>query len=547
MEYIGKNKFSNLEYKIRMPKFGTIINEQCSSNSEYISKRETVITTKLRDFSRENITAAEKKRGIARPQTNIRQAIFDLLRLHPSPRYCGPFTGPINGVWEEAARNMVSRDREKKFHYFVTFTHAQSQPCRKWTLDDDKTTTKLKPEFAVELEEISLAGPASEISKNIIYPCEHGKCCIHCPCNLCTSSNKPCNQYCASHPCVECDKQCLNHQCRLDRTYSNQDSFTIPFYCDILDEDAISEERNSLLCYDPRLQNPYDPEYDFIKYAGIPRDCSKCQIDLLDHEIHHHVLHYCCKFCRKSLRIIRNNPIDIIQLIEEKKKIKRIDDTTCSFCYKLFKYPSGRIYHESTEHTLNEKPYKCQECPQSFASLVAKTHHQIKHKKTNQEYTCNVCKEIFNAERTLKRHIKSIHENQTKEELQCEECDNKFTRIDNLKRHLQEIHRISTLNINFIRKLKNNLFECNYCDASFGRKQTLNDHILSSHDKLDSDSLQCALCSKTFVNVRNKIRHVSTVHEKLGEEYKCKYCEKKFGRKDNLTKHVKQFHTKSCE
>ena len=79
MEYIGKNEFDNLEYKIRMPKFGTIINEECSSNSEYISKRENVITRKLRDFSRENITATEKKRGILRPQTNIRQAIFDML------------------------------------------------------------------------------------------------------------------------------------------------------------------------------------------------------------------------------------------------------------------------------------------------------------------------------------------------------------------------------------------------------------------------------------------------------------------------------------
>ena len=131
---------------------------------------------------------------------------------------------------------------------------------------------------------------------SIIYPCEHGKCCIHCPCNLCTSSDKPCNQYCARHPCVKCDKQCLNHQCRLDGTYSSQDSFTIPFYCEILDEDARSKESNSLLCYDPRLHHPYDPEYYFIKYAGIPRDCSKCQIDLLDHEIHHHVLHYFCKF-----------------------------------------------------------------------------------------------------------------------------------------------------------------------------------------------------------------------------------------------------------
>ena len=74
-------------------------------------KRENVITTKLRNFSRENITAAEKKRGILRPVTNIRQAIFDLLRLHPSPRYCVSFTGPINGVWKEASR-MESSDRE---------------------------------------------------------------------------------------------------------------------------------------------------------------------------------------------------------------------------------------------------------------------------------------------------------------------------------------------------------------------------------------------------------------------------------------------------
>ena len=128
MEFIGKNKFDELEYKIRMPKFGTIINEQCRSNSEYISKRENVITTKLRNFSRENITAAEKKRGILRPVTNIRQAIFDLLRLHPYPRYCGPFTGPINGVWKEASR-MESSDREKKIPLFCNI-----YPCTVSTL-----------------------------------------------------------------------------------------------------------------------------------------------------------------------------------------------------------------------------------------------------------------------------------------------------------------------------------------------------------------------------------------------------------------------------
>ena len=100
------------------------------------------------------------------------------------------------------------------------------------------------PEFKVDSQQAKLSGPASTMSKTIIYTCEHGKCCIKRPCNLCTSGDEPCSRNCACSPCEECDQQCQEHKIGLDRTYSCSDSFTIPFYYQNLDEDARTEDTN---------------------------------------------------------------------------------------------------------------------------------------------------------------------------------------------------------------------------------------------------------------------------------------------------------------
>ena len=133
------------------------------------------------------------------------------------------------------------------------------------------------------------------MSKSIVYPCEYGTCCIHCPCNLCTSGERPCNLFCAKSPCKECDQQCQEHKIQLDRTFSESDSFTIPFYYDTLDEEARTDEYpNSFIIYP--IDWSCDPKSHLIKYAGIPRSCVTCCGDLLEHKTHHSVLHYRCKF-----------------------------------------------------------------------------------------------------------------------------------------------------------------------------------------------------------------------------------------------------------
>ena len=77
-------------------------------------KRETAIRSKLRNLMRE---------GIARPVKRIRQGIFDLLKLHPLPRYCGPFTGQIDGHWNYnyfyRLSEEYSNDADKHFIYLA--------------------------------------------------------------------------------------------------------------------------------------------------------------------------------------------------------------------------------------------------------------------------------------------------------------------------------------------------------------------------------------------------------------------------------------------
>ena len=191
-------------------------------------------------------------------------------------------------------------------------------------------------------------------------------------------------------PCGECDQQCLEHKCELDRTYSEKDSFTIPFYFQDLDEEARTNDNNlSAYSYGDGRGYGYDyePEKTFIKYAGIPRSCTKCQVDLLDHEVHHNVLHYPCKFCRKSLRLWKNNPVNYLQLMQEKRNNDIHDTTTCSFCYKCFTDSAIRKYQETTEHIDNEKPFKCVQCPRTYTSLIGLNHHNRVHDTAPNEYS----------------------------------------------------------------------------------------------------------------------------------------------------------------
>lgn len=132
----------------------------------------------------------------------------------------------------------------------------------------------------------------------------------------------------------------------------------------------------------------------------------------------------------------------------------------------------NRKYHEKTEHSDHEKPFKCNECTNSFSSLIGLKHHKRNHNITPNEYSCETCRKIFSAESTLKRHIKSVHCNESKEKFQCDVCDKLFTRADNLTGHTHEAHKEPSLNTQYIRQFAKP-FKCDYCESRYSRKDKL--------------------------------------------------------------------------
>ena len=159
---------------------------------------------------------------------------------------------------------------------------------------------------------------------------------------------------------------------------------------------------------------------------------------------------------------------------------------------------------------------------------------------------CFTCTKYFSNERTLKSHVKSVHEEKL---FSCKYCAKKFATLGNLKCHEDNIHK------------DGGKHQCVQCDESFKTAGRLGEHMRVFHDAL---KLKCDFCGKgylvqksltkhisekhsgpsqwicqhcdhSFVNRESLVKHISSVHEKI--RFKCKFCEQDFSRKQNRKSH----------
>ena len=110
---------------------------------------------------------------------------------------------------------------------------------------------------------------------------------------------------------------------------------------------------------------------------------------------------------------------------------------TCDSCDKTFHLLSNCKKHFESFHANN--PHKCQNCSTTFQSLEDLQKHNCVQK--DSLFECNQCKKLYSSKKTLKLHIKDLHEEAPLIECQFESCDKKF-KLKNLKKHLQR-HRKS--------------------------------------------------------------------------------------------------------
>ena len=167
-------------------------------------------------------------------------------------------------------------------------------------------------------------------------------------------------------------------------------------------------------------------------------------------------------------------------------------------------------YQEPCVNTRSEKKVKktkdnnreiktqCHICKQDIFSNFMKMHLLVVHKMLNP-YQCQICKQFYPCNSTLRTHVQEVHEKlnaekgaKTMNELkrQCQICQKMIT-SSFLKSHIAAVHE----------KLKP--YQCQICHQFYRYKSTLKTHTQVVHEKLKP--FKCDPCQESFAyrNVLN--------------------------------------------
>ena len=97
------------------------------------------------------------------------------------------------------------------------------------------------------------------------------------------------------------------------------------------------------------------------------------------------------------------------------------------------------LSHQKTIHeTHNSKQFNCSQCGKGFSKFKYKQSHEKIHEKYRVIYLCSFCEKGFNFMSSLRRHVKTDHEEAT---IKCDRCSFETKRKDVLKKHVANMHK----------------------------------------------------------------------------------------------------------
>lgn len=138
---------------------------------------------------------------------------------------------------------------------------------------------------------------------------------------------------------------------------------------------------------------------------------------------------------------------------------------------------------------MDGKPYKCNECPESFALLGEFRIHITNVHADTKDLRCTECYKVFPATSDLSQHVRLEHR------LECEVCMRTFSRLAYLQAHI-EVHRGQSL------------FNCRFCTAGFDSEYAYKKHIKCHPKHPKGRRLHpCNVCDEVFANSDELLVH----------------------------------------
>nr|CAI5835588.1 unnamed protein product [Callosobruchus analis] len=195
----------------------------------------------------------------------------------------------------------------------------------------------------------------------------------------------------------------------------------------------------------------------------------------------------------------------------------------------------------------NSTTKRCIHCNRTFASKqtlddhIVKRHPDFITSVSGKVHECTKCTYKTANTTHLKEHILANHLDITVNRVssRCIYCNKTFVRKETLEDHIVKTHP------HFIAFVSNRVTStCIYCNKTFVRKETLDDHVVKRHpDFIASVSRkvhQCTKCTYKTVSINRLKEHMMINHP--NRMFKCIHCNKTFASKQALDGHIIRRH-----
>nr|XP_015834123.1 PREDICTED: zinc finger protein 558 isoform X9 [Tribolium castaneum] len=146
----------------------------------------------------------------------------------------------------------------------------------------------------------------------------------------------------------------------------------------------------------------------------------------------------------------------------------------CDLCEK--KILGSAKYKTHMEIHTGIKKYTCEYCPKKFQTAnYLKIHRELNHHKElygyDMTYPCRECGKVFKFEKSLKRHLSTIHKIGEDRTVSCPVCYKKIANSYNLKVHMR-MHTGEKTNM------------CDSCGKAYHTYKSYKKHVLVHHPEM---------------------------------------------------------------
>ncbi|XP_054888627.1 zinc finger and SCAN domain-containing protein 21-like isoform X1 [Poeciliopsis prolifica] len=245
------------------------------------------------------------------------------------------------------------------------------------------------------------------------------------------------------------------------------------------------EVKDSEDSWDPDSEDSWDPDDELsvlesenessdedhmhgsLKNRELCADCGMFFVKRKSHTCEYKIKPFSCNTCGK--RYATDHALTLHNRVHSANY-----EHPCKYCHVGFKTKVAKKAHEQTH--LNERnPFKCPECPETFATYMKRKNHMRTHVKPGP-LKCPVCGIEFFWAVALQRHS-MVHTGE--KPFECSVCQRAFKQPSHLKSHM----RLHT---------GERPYKCKQCDKCFNHNVSLKCHVQRCHQQKTTNPKGCA-------------------------------------------------------